>query len=92
MHESIAFTRAKDVKKTEAADYQRLTEILIFRIIGRERKKFSTDGLLVGVKFRINLTNHPFFSLRFQGHTGLNKPFLPFGIISGFLCYLILIM
>ena len=56
MHESIAFTRAKDVKKTEVFDCQRFTKMLIFRIIGRERKIFSTDGLLVGAKFRIFLT------------------------------------
>ena len=56
MHESIAFNHALDVKKTEVVDSQWFVKSFIFRIIGRERKIFSTDGLLVGAKFRIFLT------------------------------------
>ena len=56
MHESIAFTQAKDVRKTEVVDSQRLIKSLIFRIIGRGREIFSTEALLVRPKVRILLT------------------------------------
>ena len=40
----------------EVVDFQQLAKSLIFRIFAHERKFFSTDGLLVRLKFRIILT------------------------------------
>ena len=66
---SIAFTHSKDVKKTEVFDNQRFPKTLIFRTNARKRIFFSTEGLLVRVKFRIIFTILPFLIIYVFGST-----------------------
>ena len=62
MDESIALTGAEKVRKTEAADCQRLPKMSNFGLFRTKIFSVSKFSILQGPKFRIFLTNKGLFS------------------------------